>query len=388
VSGSVRQPAAGLRVLCAPDKFRGTASAAEAARWLALGARAAGAEAIELPLADGGEGTVEIVLGAGGQLVEVDVPDALGRTVRARIGMLPDRTAVVELAEAAGLLGLAPEERDVMRTSTAGVGAMIRKALDRGAGRVVMAIGGSATVDGGLGMLRELGARLLDAGGAELAGAGADLERLERIDASGLDERLAGRIEIACDVDNPLAGPAGAARVFGPQKGATPEQVERLDRGLARLAEILGVDPATPGLGAAGGIAAPLVALRGATLRSGAELVQELTGFDAAVAGVDLCITGEGKVDEQSAHGKTVAAVAATAAAHGVPVVVVAGAVEPEAAELYGAGVTAVFGIARGVRTLAEAADTAQEDLRWAAESATRLFAAGQAMRRPVSSVP
>jgi glycerate 2-kinase len=377
-----------LTVLCCPDKFRGTASAADAARWLATGARVAGAEAIELPLADGGEGTVEVALTAGGELVEVEATDALGRAARGRVGMLPGGTAIVEVAEAIGLARLDAAERDVMRASSYGAGQLIRAALDAGAQRIVLAVGGSATVDGGLGMLRALGARVVADDGSALGGSGADLDRLARVDATGLDPRLSGRVEIACDVNNPLAGPAGAAPVFGPQKGATPEQVERLDRGLARLGEILGLEAGSPGLGAAGGIAAPLVALAGARLRSGAELVQELAGFEAAVAGADLCLTGEGKVDGQSARGKTVAAVARTAARHGVPVVVVAGAVEPEAADLYAAGVTAVFGIARGARTLDDAAVTAQDDLRWAGESVTRLFAAApQAMRRPVSSV-
>jgi glycerate 2-kinase len=364
-------------VLCCPDKFRGTIDAPAAAAALARGVEAAGLRALAHPLADGGEGTLEAVLAA--HRVEptlIATPDPLGRALRARVAMLPGGLAVVELAEASGLQRLAESERDPMRASSAGTGKLISAALDLGARRLVVAVGGSAAVDGGLGAIRVLGARLLDGGGGELDGSGADLERLASIDAGCLDSRL-GRIplEIAVDVECPLAGPGGAAQLFGPQKGASPEQAARLDRGLARLADLLGLGAGDRArLGAAGGFAAPLVALAGARVVSGAAFVRDLTGFEAALGRASLCITGEGRADGSSALGKTVGGVLDAAAEAGVPAIVAAGEVAGSSASLFETGAAGVFGILRSPGDLSRARESAASDLEWFGRSAATLF--------------
>jgi glycerate kinase len=342
-------------VVCAPDKFRGSLDTEEAAEALAEGARAAGCEAITHPLADGGEGTMELIRRArSGRRIEVPAADALGRTRPAAIALLADGTAVVEVAEAIG--HVPAKERDVMAASSAGAGELLLAALDAGARRIVVGLGGSATVDGGLGLLRALGCTLLDADGAELRGSGADLARLVRIDRSGLDPRLAATpIVLALDVSSPLAGPTGAAVVFGPQKGATPEQVPVLDAGLARLATLLGAAAEVDGAGAAGGLGAALAWL-GAEPRPGAEIVMEETRFGDVLATAACCLTGEGSVDRQTVTGKTVARVVVACSERGVPVGVVGGAVDPAAAAaLYALGATAVLAAGSGPATLDEA---------------------------------
>jgi glycerate 2-kinase len=339
--------------------------------------RAAGLSAVVHPLADGGEGTLDALLGSvpGARVSSHPVAGPLGSTATGRVALLPGGTAVVELADAAGLALVPHDGRDVLRSSTAGVGALVLAAHEAGAREIVVTLGGSATIDGGLGALRALGARLLDDAGRELAGAGADLARIARIDASGIPAGLRGRLVLAADVASPLCGPEGAARLFGEQKGADREQIDALDAGLARLAGVLGLAPEAP-LGAAGGFAAPFRALLDAEVVSGVELVMRLTGFEQRLASAGLCLTGEGRVDRQSVHGKTVAGVAACARRHGVPVVVLAGAVEAEAAGLYDAGVLAVLPIGRRARTLEDALAATAGDLRWSAEAICRLWTA------------
>ncbi len=366
-------------VLCCPDKFRGTIAAPAAARALARGVEAAGLRARAHPLADGGEGTLKAVLAAHRvEPIPVATTDPFGRALRSRIGMLPGGLGLVELADASGLERLAADERDPMRATSAGTGRLISAALDLGARRLVIAVGGSATVDGGLGAIRELGARLFDRAGEELEGAGADLERLASIDAGGLDPRLRLiPVEIAVDVECPLAGPGGAAFLFGPQKGASAEQAAGLDRGLANLAGVLGLGAGDrERLGAAGGFGAPLVALAGATIVSGAELVRDLTRFEEALAEASLCITGEGRVDGSSALGKTAGGVLAAAAAAGVPAIVAAGEVAESSAALYevGAGAAGVFGILRSSGDFDRAGESAASDLEWFGRSAAALF--------------
>jgi glycerate 2-kinase len=341
-------------VVCAPDKFRGSLSADEAAAALADGARAAGCEAVRHPLADGGEGTMELIRAARrGASRTVEVPDALGRPRQASFALLDDGTAVVEVAEAIGLGHLAADERDVLAASSAGGGALVRAALAAGARRIVVGLGGSATVDGGLGLLRALGCVLRDRDGGELHGSGADLARLAAIDRAGLDPRLAATpVLLALDVTSPLSGPDGAAPVFGPQKGATPEQVAELDAGLARLGALLGEAAGIEGAGAAGGLGAALAWL-GAEPRPGADVVMEETRFADALAGAALCLTGEGSVDRQTAAGKTVARVVAACRAREVPCAVIGGAVEPAAADaLYALGAAAVVAAGGGPMSL------------------------------------
>ena len=334
-----------MRVVVAPDKFKGTLTAERAAAAIVTGLKRArpDAEVVTLPVADGGEGTVEAVLAAGGTRVTARVLGPTGQPVDADLALIGG-TAVVEMAQASGLRRL-PGGVPAPRTATTyGTGQLIRAALDHQPRRLVLGIGGSATTDGGAGMAEALGVRFLDAEGKELPWGGAALLRLARVDTAGLDPRLAGvEVVVACDVDNPLVGPEGAAAVYGPQKGATPEDVLLLDSALRRyarvLAEDLGIDVAgRPGAGAAGGLGAGAMAFLGATMRPGIDLVLELVGFDQAVQGADLVVTGEGALDAQSLRGKAPLGVARAAAEHGVPVVALAGTVAVAAHQARAAG--------------------------------------------------
>lgn len=323
-------------MLCAPNAFKGTLTAQAAAAAMAAGVRAAGAEAVEVPVADGGDGTLDVLLaaaGPSGRLTEHEVTGPLGASVRARLGWLDDTTAVVEMAEAAGLRLLGDGRPDALAATSRGAGELITAALEGGARRVVVGVGGSATTDGGMGMLEALGARFLDASGAELLPGGGALTRLERVDLGGLEPRLRGAtLSVAADVRNPLSGPDGAAYVFAPQKGATESEVAVLDAGLTRLAAVAERDLGAagladrPGTGAAGGAAFAL-ALLGAELVAGAALVCDLVGLDAALPGCALVLTGEGRLDAQTSFGKAPAEVAERARRAGVPCAVIAGSV-------------------------------------------------------------
>lgn len=325
------------RIVVAPDSFKGSATARQAAEAIARGLRRAlpGAQVDTVPMADGGEGTVEALVDAtGGRYVDVEVTGPLGEPVRARFGMLGDgSTAVIEMAAASGLPLVPPERRNPMVTTTFGTGELIRAALDRGARRIIVGIGGSATVDGGVGMAQALGARFLDADGNPLGWGGGALARLDRIDLSPMDPRLReAQLLVACDVSNPLYGPDGAAAVFGPQKGATPEMVAALDANLRHLAEVirrdLGIDVSTlRGGGAAGGLGAGLVAFCGAQLRPGVELVIEAVDLEARLQGADLVVTGEGSLDRQTPFGKTPAGVGRLARRLGIAAVAIVGSI-------------------------------------------------------------
>ena len=359
-------------VVVAPAPFKGALSAAEAARAIAAGVRlgAPGARTVAVPVADGGEGTLDaLVAAAGGRRRPVVASDPLGRPVEAAVGELPGHAAVVELALASGYERLAPDERDPEATSTRGTGELIRAALDLGARRILVGLGGSATTDGGLGLAVALGARALDDEGDELAGRGADLARVARLDLAGLDPRLTDTtIEVACDVDTLFHGPEGAARVFGPQKGADPDAVARLDAGLARLAEAIreatGVDLSeVPGAGAAGGAAGGLMALVGATLRPGAPLVLEAVGLEAHLDGAALCITGEGRLDATSLAGKAPVAVARACGRAGVPCVALCGEIALGPGAVRRAGFAAALPIGRELRPLPDALARAETDL-------------------------
>lgn len=377
-----------MKILICPDSFKDALPAAAAARAIACGIRRLKAEIelVECPLADGGEGSLEALLAAtGAERRTATVQDALGRPTQAAWGWLAERrTAFVELAEASGIQALAPAERTALHSTTHGVGELIRAALDAGAERLLLTLGGSATNDGGAGMLMALGARLRDTAGRELPPGGAALEHLAELDLSGLDPRLADlHVEAAVDVDNPLLGERGASAVFGPQKGATPDDVDRLDAALARFADVaagaLGEEHRNlPGAGAAGGMGFAARAFLGAELRPGIELVMEQVGFAALLADADLVITGEGQLDGQSLAGKTPVGVARAAQARGVPVVVLAGRLAPGWQAAMAEGVTAAFALADGPMALEEALARCAELLADRAESAVRLFIAAR----------
>jgi glycerate kinase len=339
-----------VRIVVAPDSFKGSLSAEDAAVAIAEGiARVLpDAELLLRPIADGGEGTVAAALRAGYAPLPARVAGPDGRPVDAVVAR-DAHTAVVELATAAGLGQLA--EPAPLTAGTFGVGELLRAALDDGARRIVLGIGGSATTDGGAGMLQALGVRLLDDGGVELPPGGGALARLDRVDLSGLDPRIRDvELVVASDVDNPLTGPAGAAAVFGPQKGASPQDVAELDAALTRYAAVLardlGVDVAAlPGAGGAGGTAAGAVAVLGARVVSGAGLICDLVGLDQALEGAALAITGEGAVDEQTLRGKAPAEVARRARRAGVPCLALAGAVRLAPEQVRAAGLAAAHGL-------------------------------------------
>ncbi|MCH1883322.1 glycerate kinase [Agrococcus sp. ARC_14] len=354
-------------IVAAPDSFKGSCSAAIAAQAMLEGARSVfgdDADYLALPLADGGEGTLDAMLAAWGQEPrQVQTTDALGRPRRARYGLSRDRgTAIIEAAEANGLPWVADQPLQPLDADTAGVGTIALAALADGADALLLCIGGSATSDGGVGLLTALGARFLDAQGAQVRPGARGLADVVRIDVDGLDARArdAGW-RIAVDVDNPLCGPRGAAAVFGPQKGADAAAIAVIDAGLLHLAEVLaqtvGIDPGAllrrPGLGGAGGMALAAVALLGAETVAGSDLVGEAIGVRSAMLGASLVLTGEGQLDSQSLGGKVVDLVRREAPT-GTPIVVIAGTVRLSAAECREAGITAAFSIADGPATLDE----------------------------------
>lgn len=379
-----------MKLVIAPDSFKESLSAPEVAAAIARGwSRARPHDDIHLrPMADGGEGTVDAVLAAtGGERRECRVRGPLGSPVAAHWGWLAEGTAVIEMAAASGLHWVPAEQRDATRTTSFGTGELIRAALDAGARKIILGLGGSATNDGGLGLLQALGVRFLDQQGAVLGDGGAELARLHSIDISGLDTRLdAVEVEVAADVDNPLCGPRGASAVFGPQKGATPAQVEQLDAALQRYAQVaaqaLGEDrSAYPGVGAAGGLGFAARAFLKARFRPGIELVAEVAGLAEAVQGAGLVITGEGRLDAQSLHGKTPVGVARVAAAAGVPVIALAGSLGEGYGRLHAAGIAAAFSLVPGPISLAQAMAAAAGELEARAEELARLWSLAQSAR-------
>lgn len=373
-----------MKIVIAPDSFKDSLSAQGVADAIARGLAEVwpDAQLIQCPMADGGEGTVESVLAAcNGQWRHTRVRGPLGAAVEARWGWLVEsRTAIIEMAEASGLQLVPPGQRDACSSSTYGTGELIRAALDEGAGRVILAIGGSATNDGGAGAMQALGVALLDDQGRSLPPGGLALANLARIDLSDLDPRLAHvSFEIAADVDNPLCGPHGASAVFGPQKGATAEQAQALDRALGHFAEqcarVLTKDVRDePGSGAAGGLGFAAKAFLGAQFRTGVDVVAQLTGLAEAVSGADLVITGEGRFDAQTLRGKTPFGVARIARQHGVPVLVIAGTLGEGYQALYEHGIDAAFALANGPMTLQEACTDAPRLLSERARDIARLW--------------
>ncbi len=357
-----------MKVLVAPNAFKGTLTAPQAAAAIARGVRDVfpDAEVVEVPVADGGDGTVEaLVTARRGEYRTATVEGPLGGPVEARYGLIDSgRTAVVELATSSGLALIDPSRRDPRRASTYGFGQLLEAARAQGVGEIIAGIGGSATNDGGAGMAQAVGYRLLAAAGNDLPQGGAALARLDRIDATGFDRAAwaSVRVRVASDVTNPLTGPEGASAVYGPQKGADQEAVNELDAALARFAQMIERDLGKqvahlPGAGAAGGTGAALVAFLDASLEPGAPLVVGATGFDVRLPGSDLVFTGEGRADEQTAYGKAPGEVAKRAAAAGIPVVLLAGSKGPGWEALHSLGVTDVV-------TLTEEGEDAQDAFR------------------------
>jgi len=369
-----------MKIVIAPDSFKESLSAQEVAEKIEAGFKAIypGAHYVKLPMADGGEGTVEAMVAAtGGRTVAVQVTGPLDTPVEAFYGVTGDETtAVIEMAAASGLALVPSELRNPLKTTSFGTGELIRRALDDGLRRLIIGIGGSATNDGGAGMLQALGVKFLEQNGRQEIGfGGGALEALAEIDPSGLDPRLQEcHVLVACDVDNPLIGPRGASAVFGPQKGASPEMVARLDENLGHFARLVNRDlhrdiAAVPGAGAAGGMGAALMAFLDAELRPGVEIVIEAIGLDDALAGADLVITGEGRIDGQTIYGKAPAGVARLAKQHGLPVIGFAGSLTPEAEVVYEHGLDAIFSVVNRPCSLGQAFSDAGHNLRMTARN-------------------
>ena len=365
-----------------PDSFKGTLSSLEVCRIVeeAIRAHDPQAQVRAIPVADGGEGTVDAFLAAvGGERVAVACAGPYGEPLTACYGLLPDGTAVVEMAAAAGL-PLVGERRNAERTTTYGVGQLIAHAAHHGAKKLVLGLGGSATNDGGCGAAAAVGIRFLNDGGQSFVPVGAALKDIAHIDRAALDPAVAALpIMTMCDIDNPLCGPAGAAAVFGPQKGADVAMVRRLDDGLAHLADLirrdLGRDVLSlPGGGAAGGFGAGASAFFNSPLRMGIDVVLELTDFDRQAADADLVITGEGRLDSQSLRGKVVVGVARRAKALGVPVAALVGGCETDVDAVYDQGVSGVFPINPLPLPFAEVKTRCRENLRFTAANLVRFY--------------
>lgn len=373
-----------MKIVVAPDSYKGSLSAREVADAIEKGLKRVDSsiEVVKVPMADGGEGTVQALIDAtGGSIIKVEVSDPLMRKIEAFYGILGDnKTAVIEMAAASGLPLLSQDERNPLNTTTYGTGELILDALNRGCDRIIIGIGGSATNDGGQGMAKALGIKFLDIDGNDIGFGGGCLDKLHKIDMSGFDKRILNcKITAACDVDNPLCGTKGASHVFGPQKGATPDIVELLDKNLMHYGRI--VEDTTgkkvidvEGAGAAGGLGAALLAFLNAELRRGIDIVIETVDLEGKVKGSDLVITGEGMIDFQTAFGKTPYGVAKTAARYGIPVVAIAGGIGKDAHTLYEKGFASIFSIVDKPMTLDESIKNCSALLERASERVMRLF--------------
>ena len=376
-----------MKIVIAPDSFKESLTALEVAEAIEAGLKKVlpDAEYVKVPMADGGEGTVQSLVDATeGRLISAEVCAPLGNKVKAEFGLSGDgRTAIIEMAAASGLHLVPPEARNPLRTTSYGTGELILAALAEGVEKIIVGIGGSATNDGGAGMLQALGALLLDANNQPIGAGGGCLQDLAAIDLSGLDKRLAGvEIVVACDVDNPLCGEKGASAVFGPQKGATPEMVQALDSGLQHFADIaardLGLDIQSPaGAGAAGGMGGGVLLLPDARLQAGVQIVMEAVKLAEKVQDADLVITGEGRMDAQSVHGKTPIGVAHTAKAFGKPVIAIVGCLREDYEVVYAQGIDAVFPIIRQLGSLEEILQHGRDNLVSAAQNVARIYQMG-----------
>jgi glycerate kinase len=379
-----------MKIVIAPQGFKGSLTALEVALAIGGGVRQVEPDAeIDLvPVADGGDGTLQaLVDSSGGRVVTTAVTGPLGAPVTAEWGSMGDgETAVIEMARASGLALLNPAELDLLNATTRGTGELLKTALDAGHRRFIIGIGGSATNDGGAGMMQALGARLLDADGNDLPPGGAALANLDRIDVSGLDPRASNAsIDVACDVNNPLCGPDGASAVFGPQKGATPELVEQLDGALSRFAEIIGRDLGktvrdSPGAGAAGGLGAGLMAFLNADLKAGVDIVLDAVDLDAHLESADLVITGEGQIDHSTIFNKAPVGVAERAKKRGIPVIAIAGGLGEGYRETHEKGIDAAFPLVSGPMSLDDAIANTAGLLAGVAEEIMRALAVGRSL--------
>jgi glycerate kinase len=379
-----------MKIIIAPDSFKGSNTSIRVAGLVERGIRKVypDAEVVKIPIADGGEGTVEaVVLGGEGEYRDLEVRGPLDDPVKARYGVLSGGRAVIEMAAASGLPLLPDSKRNPLLTTTYGTGQLIKAALDEGCREFLIGIGGSATTDGGMGMAAALGYSFKDDAGQELGYAGKDLERLADIDTSSADPRLKeSRFTVACDVTNPLYGKEGAAYIYGPQKGATPEMVERLDKGLRHFAEVLegafGRDISQePGSGAAGGLGAGLMIFCGAQLKSGIDAVLDIVGFDRHMDSTDLVITGEGAIDGQSTYGKVPVGVAKRVSRYDVPVLAIVGDIGAGAENVYNFGIHGIMSTVNRAMPLKEAMAQSSELLEDAAERMMRIVRIGQILK-------
>ena len=378
-----------MKIVIAPDSYKESLSALEVATAIERGFREIfpSANYVKLPVADGGEGTVEAMVAATqGRIIHVPVTGPLGEPVEGFYGLSgDDQSAFIEMAAASGLELVPPSQRNPLKTTSWGTGELIRHALDAGVKHIIIGIGGSATNDGGAGMVQALGAKLLDAAQKPVGLGGGELATLAHIDLTGLDKRLkACRIEVACDVTNPLTGEEGATAVFGPQKGATPEMIVTLDNALAHYAQViardLGIDVLNlSGGGAAGGMGAALYAFCGAQLRQGIEIVTDALQLADQVADADLVITGEGRIDSQTIHGKVPVGVAKVAKRFNKPVIGIAGSLTADVGVVHKHGIDAVFSVIYTICSLEDALENASENVRMAARNIAAALKVGQA---------
>ena len=376
-----------MKIVIAPDSFKGSLTAPQVAEAIEAGFLLVFPSIVtdKLPMADGGEGTVaSLVASSDGKMQQVSVLNPLGNQIPSEFGIVGDcQTAVIEMASASGLPLISQDQQNPMLTTTYGTGQLIHAALDTGCKKLIIGIGGSATNDGGAGMAQALGAKLLDTSGNQIGFGGGSLADIDKIDISGFDPRLSEvDVVVACDVSNTLTGKDGASYVYGPQKGATLDMAEVLDRNLAHFASIIKRDldqsvADIPGAGAAGGLGAGLIAFAGAKLQAGIDIVLEVTDFANRIQGSDLVITGEGRLDYQTAFGKTPAGVAKIAQQHNIPVIAIAGSVTEDIDKLYAIGIDAVVDIFHEPMSLETAMVNASKLITIAAERAARLIGIG-----------
>lgn len=376
-----------MKIVIAPDSYKESLSATQVAQAIEKGFREIFPDAhyVSVPVADGGEGTVEAMIAATqGAMHSARVTGPLGEPVAACWGRSGDgATAFIEMAAASGLALVAPELRNPLITTSRGTGELILQALDNGASNIIIGIGGSATNDGGAGMVQALGARLMDANGKEIGHGGGSLISLNHIDLSGLDPRLqACTIRVACDVTNPLTGESGASRIFGPQKGATEAMIVELDRSLEHFADVIKKDlhidvKHVPGSGAAGGMGAALMAFLGAELRSGIEIVTQALNLEEHIHDCTLVVTGEGRIDSQSIHGKVPVGVAQVAKKYHKPVIGIAGSLTSDVGVVHQYGIDAVFSVLTTIGTLEEAFRGAFDNIYRASRNIAATLAVG-----------